>query len=87
MRPDWYRKLARMNNTNPVAKPPNMPINPVHTAQVITDTASNGTLRFNLSDRVPSIGPVSATSNMEPDNARVKWVSVPPMSSVTHRGK
>ena len=33
------------------------------------------------------MGPVAATKSIDPDRASVKCVSVPPESSVTHRGK
>ena len=43
--------------------------------------------RFRRSERVPRNGPVRATMSMEAERARPMWVSVPPLSSVTHRGK
>ena len=59
----------------------------VQMAQRITHTASRGTRRFRVSDTLPSRGAVTATSSADMDSAKAKLASVPPASSVTHRGK
>ena len=76
-----------MKNSKPVVSPPNAPMSAVKTAQETTLIARRGTLRFSRSERVPRKGPVSATMSMEAESASPMWVSVPPLSSVTQRGK
>ena len=41
--------------------------------------------RFRRSESVPRKGPVSATMSIDAESARPRWVSVPPLSSVTQR--
>ena len=76
-----------MKNSSPVVSPPTAPMRAVKTAHETTLRARRGTRRFRRSERVPRKGPVRATMSMEADRARPMWVSVPPLSSVTQRGK
>ena len=76
-----------MKNRRPVVRPPTVPISAVKTAQVTTLMARSGTRRLRRSERVPRNGPVSATMSIDAERARPRWVSVPPLSSVTQRGK